>query len=88
MLLTGAIVLASLHPSAGPLWAAAGAFAVGAGMGLCNTTFLVASQSSVPWHQRGAATASNVFMRNVGQAVGAAVLVAVGGTVLRLRGGG
>jgi EmrB/QacA subfamily drug resistance transporter len=74
ILLLGGIVLAALHPSAGPLWAAAGAFAVGAGMGFCNTTFLIAAQGSVPWHQRGAATASNVFMRNVGQAVGAAVL--------------
>jgi hypothetical protein len=67
-------MLATLDPSAGPLYAAAGAFLVGGGMGFCNTTFLVAAQSSVPWHQRGAATASNVFMRTVGQACGAAVL--------------
>jgi EmrB/QacA subfamily drug resistance transporter len=74
LLLLGGIVLVTLHPAAGPLWAAAGAFLVGGGMGFCNTTFLIAAQSSVPWNQRGAATASNVFMRTVGQAFGAAVL--------------
>jgi EmrB/QacA subfamily drug resistance transporter len=74
VLLAGGVVLATLDPTSGPLYAAAGAFLVGGGMGFCNTTFLVAAQSSVPWHQRGAATASNVFMRTVGQACGAAVL--------------
>jgi EmrB/QacA subfamily drug resistance transporter len=77
ILLAGGLVLATLHPGAGPVWAATGAFLVGGGMGFCNTTFLVAAQSSVPWNQRGAATSSNVFMRTVGQAFGAAVLAGI-----------
>ena len=41
-------------------------------MGFCSTTFLVAVQAGVGWSQRGAATSSTLFMRFVGQAVGAA----------------
>lgn len=33
-----------------------GAFLLGVGLGLLNTTFIVAIQSSVPWQQRGVAT--------------------------------
>jgi hypothetical protein len=39
---------------------------IGIGMGLCNTTFIVSIQAAVPWHQRGAATSSCMFMRFVG----------------------
>ncbi len=41
-------------------------------MGLCNTTFIVSVQAAVAWRQRGAATSSIMFLRFVGQAVGAA----------------
>ena len=47
---------------------------MGVGFGLLNTTYIVAIQSSVPWNQRGVATASNMLMRNLGNAVGAAFL--------------
>jgi hypothetical protein len=46
-------------------------------MGLCNTTFIVSVQAAVPWHQRGAATSSVMFMRFVGQSMGAASFGAV-----------
>ncbi|MFH1810179.1 MAG: MDR family MFS transporter [Pseudomonadota bacterium] len=58
----------------GPLWAAAGAFLVGLGMGFTTTVYLVAVQSSVPWQQRGVATGFNMLMRILGGALGAAAL--------------
>ena len=73
-LVAGAIFFVTLQPEKGPLWAAAGAFLVGAGMGLTATTFIVAIQSSVEWTMRGAATASHMFMRILGNTVGAAAL--------------
>jgi MFS family permease len=71
-LVTGAAILIMLTPSDGPLWAATGSFVVGIGMGSCNTVFIVSVQAAVPWRQRGAATSSTMFMRFVGQSVGAA----------------
>jgi EmrB/QacA subfamily drug resistance transporter len=72
-LIVGNILLVLLQPSFGPLWAAAGALLVGAGMGFCNTTFLVSVQSSVGWHERGTATSSLLFMRMLGQSIGVAI---------------
>lgn len=74
----GAVLLGSatiaLLARHGPIPAGVGAFIMGAGFGLLNTTYIVAIQSSVPWNQRGVATASNMLMRNLGNAVGAAML--------------
>lgn len=75
--------LVALLARHGPAAAAAGAFVTGVGFGLLNTTYIVAIQSSVPWTQRGVATASNMLMRNVGNALGAAVLGGVLNTMLR-----
>ena len=50
-----------------------GSFIIGIGMGLVNSTSLVAIQSSVPWNQRGVATATNMLMRILGNALGAAL---------------
>jgi len=56
-------------------WLAGGAsFVMGLGMGMLNIPALMMVQSSVDWSERGAATSSNVFSRNLGSAVGAAVL--------------
>jgi len=49
----------------------------GIGMGFCNTAFVVSIQASVGWTERGVATSSYMFMRIVGQSVGAAVFGAV-----------
>jgi hypothetical protein len=46
-------------------------------MGFCNTAFVVAIQASVGWAERGVATSSYMFMRIVGQSVGAAVFGAI-----------
>jgi EmrB/QacA subfamily drug resistance transporter len=50
---------------------------LGVGLGLCTTAMLVAVQGSVAHGERGAATASTVFFRTVGGAVGVAVMTAV-----------
>jgi EmrB/QacA subfamily drug resistance transporter len=71
--LFGTLIIA-LFAGYGPLAAGAGSFVVGIGFGFLNTTFLVAIQSSVSWTQRGVATASNMLMRSIGNALGAAVL--------------
>ncbi len=73
-LIGGSILFVTLTPEAGPLWAAAGSFFVGAGMGLTSTSFIVSIQTAVSWQQRGIATASNMFMRNLGNTIGAALL--------------
>ena len=73
-LIIGSIMFVTLTPEAGPIWAAIGSFIIGVGMGLTTTTFIVSIQSSVSWEQRGIATASNSFMRNLGNTIGAAFL--------------
>ena len=72
-LAAGALLLCALTPERGAPWAAAGAFLVGFGMGFCNTTFVVATQSTVAHEQRGAATSTSLFMRMIGQSAGAAL---------------
>jgi hypothetical protein len=50
---------------------------MGFGMGLLNIGALILTQGSVAASQRGSATASNVFSRNLGSTLGAAILGAV-----------
>jgi EmrB/QacA subfamily drug resistance transporter len=73
----GSAILIAMTPSSGPVWAGIGAAVTGIGLGFCNVTFLVAVQSAAEKSERGAATSSNLFMRIVGQSVGAAVFGAV-----------
>ncbi len=73
ILLVGTVVLLRLEPARGPLWAAFGAATLGLGMGFCNTTFIVSVQTAVGWGERGAITAANLFMRTIGQSLGAAL---------------
>ena len=47
---------------------------VGLGLGLSTTSFTVAIQSSVDWNMRGTATASNQFVRVLGQTIGIAIM--------------
>ncbi|WP_064092375.1 MDR family MFS transporter [Rossellomorea aquimaris] len=73
-LVIGATIFSLMEPSYGPLWAAAGSFFIGIGMGMSSTAFIVSIQSSVEWKVRGIATATNMFMRNLGTTIGAALL--------------
>lgn len=60
------------------LWlSAGGAFLMGAGMGMMSYTAVLLLQASVEWNRRGAATASNVFARLLGNTLGAAVMGAI-----------
>jgi MFS family permease len=52
-------------------------FVSGAGFGLNTTSMLIAVQSSVLWAERGIATASVQFFRNMGNSMAAAILGAV-----------
>jgi MFS family permease len=73
----GATVLVVLDP-AGSLWrVAVGCMLIGFGMGWIAAPALVVAQSSVAWGERGVATATNMFSRSVGSAVGVAVFGAM-----------
>ncbi|HEY2422185.1 MAG TPA: MDR family MFS transporter [Neobacillus sp.] len=76
-LIVGSIFFVTMSASSGPIWAAVGSFFVGAGMGLTSTAFIVSIQSTVSWQQRGIATAANMFMRNLGNTIGAALLAGI-----------
>jgi predicted MFS family arabinose efflux permease len=78
LLPAGAIPFVLLLPTTQPLVAGLGSLIMGFGMGFLSTAAIVLIQDSVRWAERGAATASNLFARNLGSTLGAAVL----GTVL------
>lgn len=84
-LVLGAVMLIAMTPERGPVWAGIGAVLIGAGMGFCNTTYMVSVQTSVAWGQRGAATSSTMFLRFLGQSLGAAVFGAVLSATLMRR---
>lgn len=46
----------------------------GLGLGFANTPLIIAVQSSVPWSQRGVATASTMFSRSIGGTLAVGVL--------------
>jgi EmrB/QacA subfamily drug resistance transporter len=73
----GTCLLVLLTPSSSAILAGAGSLIMGFGMGLLNISALILTQDSVSWSERGSATASNVFSRNLGSTLGAAVLGAV-----------
>ena len=76
-LVAGCAVLLLMEPAAGALLPTAGSFLIGIGMGFCNTTFLVSIQGDVEFHERGAATGSQMFMRMIGMSLGAALFGAI-----------
>ena len=73
----GASVFVGLGPDGSPYVAGAGSFVMGFGMGLLSSAALVLIQEIVDWSQRGSATASNLFARNLGSTLGATVFGAV-----------
>ncbi|WP_242877738.1 MDR family MFS transporter [Desulfosporosinus sp. BG] len=73
-ILSGSAFFATLRPERGWLWAGVGSLLIGFGMGLARTVFIVGIQNSVEWEMRGVATASNMFMNILGNAMGAAIL--------------
>ncbi len=73
----GAAAFILLTPGSSPWLAGAGSLVMGFGMGLLSLASLVLIQESVDRSQRGSATASNIFARNLGSTLGATVLGAV-----------
>jgi EmrB/QacA subfamily drug resistance transporter len=73
LLIAGSGILLFLDHEDVLLMASAGAVLIGLGMGFSNTTFLVAIQSSVGWNERGVATSTLLFLRTIGQALGAGI---------------
>ncbi len=74
LLVSGSLVLLLLTAGSGLWWARLAALTIGAGMGLCNTTFLVSVQNAAEISIRGIATASTLFTRMLGSAIGTALL--------------
>jgi hypothetical protein len=58
---------------------------LGAALGLFQLPLIIGVQSSVDWAERGTATASILFCRQVGQCVGAALFGAVANATLASR---
>lgn len=73
----GTFLFVLLGPDSSPVLAGAGSLIMGFGMGLLNIGALILTQDSAGRAERGSATASNVFSRNLGSTLGAAVLGAV-----------
>lgn len=73
-LIIGSIILLFSTPTLGPVWVGFGTFFIGVGMGFTTTTFIFSIQSSVEWKVRGVATASNMFMRILGNTVGVSLM--------------
>nr|WP_096440449.1 MDR family MFS transporter [Alteribacter populi] len=73
-LMIGASMFVALSYLQHPVWAGVASFFIGGGMGFTTTTFIVSIQSQVSWRLRGVATASNMFMRLLGSALGVAFL--------------
>jgi EmrB/QacA subfamily drug resistance transporter len=70
----GGLPFVLLSPAVSPYVAGAGSLVMGFGMGFFNTAAIIIVQDSVDWSERGAATASFVFARNLGSTLGAAAL--------------
>ncbi|WP_246279018.1 MDR family MFS transporter [Paraburkholderia ultramafica] len=73
----GAALLLFLSPGASPLIAAFGSLIIGFGMGTSSVSSLVLIQEIVKTDERGSATASNLFSRNLGSTLGATLFGAV-----------
>jgi EmrB/QacA subfamily drug resistance transporter len=79
-------LLATLLTAQAQVWQAAGAaFVLGVGLGLTSSPSMIAVQSSVGWERRGVATATNMFSRSLGSALGVAVFGAIANATLANR---
>lgn len=85
LLIAGTAMLLILHRES-PVWyAGLSAFVIGTGMGMTSTTFLIAVQNTAQFEIRGICTASVMFSRMLGSALGTALMGAVLNYNLMLR---
>ena len=85
LLIAGCSLLLMLNRDSSLLYAGFSAFVIGTGMGMTSTTFLVSVQNSAEYHIRGICTASIMFSRMLGSALGTALMGAVLNYNLLLR---
>ena len=83
--IAGSLLVLRLTADSAVMTVAASTFVVGVGLGLMSAPVIVAVQSSVDWQRRGVVTATNMFARNLGSAVGVAVFGAIANTTLAHR---
>ncbi len=88
LLPVGALAFLFMAPGVPPAVAGAGSAVMGLGMGFLSTSAIVIIQDSVGWGERGSATASNIFSRDLGSTLGATLLGAVLNASLAHRGAG
>ena len=77
LVVLGAVLVTLLGAGSSVWTVAAATFVVGLGLGLMSAPTIVAVQSVVEWERRGVVTATNMFCRNIGSAVGVAIFGAV-----------
>jgi MFS family permease len=80
--IAGAWTFTLVRPSTPILLVALCGIFVGAGMGLASTPVMVGLSTLVGWERRGVVTASNLFARTVGSAVGIAIFGSVANSSL------
>ncbi|TAL94096.1 MAG: MFS transporter [Paraburkholderia sp.] len=73
----GAVFFTTLTPGSTPVLAGIGSLVMGFGMGVVSVSSLILIQEIVTPSERGSATASNLFSRNLGSTLGAAMFGAV-----------
>ena len=74
LIVVGSVFFLLLPRVPSAYFAGTGSFILGFGMGFLIVTCILIVQGSVQWHQRGSATASNVFARTLGNTLGAVIL--------------
>ncbi|MCS5733681.1 MFS transporter [Herbiconiux daphne] len=84
----GSIALALVSATPSVVAVAVVCFVIGLGFGFINAPGIIAAQSSVPWHERGVVTGTNLFARSIGSAVGVAVFGAIANGILDQAPGG
>lgn len=77
MAVLGSLVLSVPDPAGSAWHVPLGCLLIGFGMGWVAAPALVVAQSSVPRSERGVATATNMFARSMGSAVGVAIFGAL-----------
>lgn len=66
-----------------PIWqTVVASLIIGAGFGFLSTSLIVGVQSLIDWNRRGVVTGANLFTRQLGQALGAAIYGSIANAVL------
>ena len=86
VMVAGSLAFPLLNAANGLWLSTLGSFVMGFGMGMVSYACIMLIQQSTDWTRRGAATASNVFARLLGNTLGAAAMGAILNLGLRFSG--